>query len=161
MDVNRSRLLEALNICTRTKIDRIDGLGDKMRRGRSHLQTYTGQCNGPGDQTVWSALSWLGGREDTALSSSILPWTWPPGDGWVWKTWVAVAGECAVVLWLEVSGGKGSPYGCSDLVTDWGCFRNGQMPAAGDSGVSTPTSWSTTSAALTALSTSRPSASRS
>lgn len=35
------------------------------------------------------------------------------------------------------------------------------MPAAGDSGASTPTSWSMTSAALTALSTSRLSVSRS
>lgn len=86
---------------------------------------------------------------------SDLPETWPPGAGWVWKAWVAAAGESAVNMWLEVPGGRGSPHGCSDL------GRSGQTPAAGDSGASTPTSWSTTSAALTALSTSRPSASRS
>lgn len=36
---------------------------------------------------------------------SDLPGTWPPGPGWVWKAWVAAAGESAVNMWLEVAGG--------------------------------------------------------
>lgn len=60
--------------------------------------------------------------------------------------------------WLRV---RGALLAALTLALTWGCCRSGQTPAAGASEASTPTSWSTTSAALTALSTSRPSASRS